>query len=74
MSTIVGRDSRLVRDIPNSIKILEYRARQTRWWKRGWRDKAILSQTDLCVIVEERAKSGPIPLTEPIYAEFYNGK
>jgi hypothetical protein len=40
----------------------------------SWRGKAIISQTDLRAMMEERSKSGPIPVNEPIFAEFHKGK
>ena len=40
----------------------------------SWRGKAIISQTDLRAMMEERSKSGPIPMNEPIFAEFHKGK
>jgi hypothetical protein len=40
----------------------------------SWHGKAILSQTDLRAMMEERSKSGPIPINEPILAEFHKGK
>lgn len=40
----------------------------------SWHGKAIISQTDLRAMMEERAKSSPIPINEPIFAEFHKSK
>jgi hypothetical protein len=42
--------------------------------KESWHGKAIISQTDLRAMMEERAKSRPVPINEPIFAEFHKGK
>ena len=74
-SKMIGRDGRLVWD--NFTVALKY------WmieWdrpdggKESWHGRAILSQTDLRAMMEERAKSRPIPINEPISAEFHKGK
>ena len=75
LSKMIGRDGRLVWD--NFTVALKY------WmieWdrpdggKESWHGRAILSQTDLRAMMEERAKSRPIPINEPISAEFHTGK
>ncbi len=42
--------------------------------KRASKGKAILSQRELRAMMEERTKVGPIPISEPILAEFHKGK
>jgi len=42
--------------------------------KESWHGKAIISQTDLRAMMEVHAKSRPIPINEPIFAEFHKGK
>jgi len=42
--------------------------------EESWHGKAIISQTDLRAMMEERSKSMPIPIDEPIFAEFHKGK
>ena len=75
MSKMIGRDGRLVWD--NFTVALKY---WTIEWdkpdggKESWHGKAILSQTDLRAMMEERAESGPIPMNEPLFAEFHKGK
>ena len=75
MSMIMGRDGRLVWN--NYLMALKYW--KIEWdkpdaGKESWHGKAIISQTDLRAMMEERSKSGPIPMNEPILAEFHKGK
>ncbi|MDD2836466.1 MAG: hypothetical protein PHY05_10005 [Methanothrix sp.] len=42
--------------------------------KECWHGKAIISQTDLRAMMQVQAKSRPIPIDEPILAEFRKGK
>jgi hypothetical protein len=75
MSKIIGRDGRLVWDnFPVAIKywMIEWDKPDGR--KERWHGKAIISHTDLHAMMEERSKSGPIPINEPISAEFHKGK
>lgn len=75
MSTIIGRDGRLVWDnFPVSLKYWRIEWDKPEGGKESWRGKAIISQTDLRAMMEERAKSRPIPINEPISAEFHKGK
>jgi hypothetical protein len=75
MSTIIGRDGRLVWDnFPVSLKFWKIEWNKPDGGKETWHGKAILSQTDLRAMMEEHAKSGPIPINEPIDAEFHKGK
>jgi hypothetical protein len=72
MSTTIGRDGRLVWDnFPVSLKYW-----RIEWDKPdgGWHGKTIISQTDLRAMMEEHPKSRPIPINEPIFAEFHMGK
>jgi hypothetical protein len=75
MSKIIGRDGRMVWDnFPVSLKYWMIERDQPEGGKESWHGKAILSQTDLRAMMEEHAKSKPIPINEPILAEFYKGK
>jgi hypothetical protein len=75
MSTIMGRDGRLVWDnFPMALKYWKIEWDKPDDGKESWSGKAILSQTDLRAMMEERSKSGPIPVNEPILAEFHKGK
>lgn len=75
MSTIMGRDGRLVWDkFPIALKFWKIELEKPEVGKESWSGKAILSQTDLRAMMEERSKSGPIPVNEPILAEFHKGK
>lgn len=75
MSTIIGRDGRLVWDkFPLALKYWRIEWDKPDDGKESWSGKAIISQTDLRAMMEERAKSGPIPVNEPIFAEFHKGK
>ncbi len=75
MSMIIGRDGRLVWDnFPLALKYWKIELDKTDAGKESWCGKAIISQTDLRAMIEERAKSGPIPMNEPIFAEFHKGK
>jgi hypothetical protein len=40
----------------------------------SWQGKAIDSQTDLRAMIEVQPKSGPVPINQPILAEFRKGK
>lgn len=75
MSTIMGRDGRLVWDkFPIALKFWKIELEKQEVGKDSWSGKAIISQTDLRAMMEERSKSGPIPVNEPILAEFNKGK
>ncbi|MDD1749011.1 MAG: hypothetical protein LUO89_03965 [Methanothrix sp.] len=75
MSTIIGRDGRLVWDnFPVALKYWRIEWDRPDGEKERWHGKAIISQTDLRAMMEERAKSGPLPVNEPIFAEFHKGK
>jgi hypothetical protein len=75
MSTIIGRDGRLVWDkFPVALKYWMIEWDKPDGGKERWRGKAIIFQTDLRAMMEERAKSGPIPVNEPIFGEFHKGK
>ncbi len=75
MSMIMGRDCRLVWDnFPMSLKYSRIEWNKPDAGKESWYGKAIISQTDLRAMMEERSKSGPIPTNEPIFAEFHNCK
>jgi len=75
MSMIVGREGRLVWDnFPVALKYWRIDWDKPDGGKWSWRGKAIISQTDLRAMMEERSKSGPIPMNEPILAEFHKGK
>ena len=75
MLMIMGRDGRLVWDsFPVALKYWKIEWDKPDAGIGGWRGKAIISQTDLRAMMEERSKSGPIPLDAPIFAEFHKGK
>ncbi len=75
ISTIIGRDGRLVWDnFRVSLKFWKIEWDKLDGGNESWHGKAILSQTDLRAMMEERTKSGPIPISEPINAEFHKGK
>ena len=77
MSMIMGRDGRLVWDnFPIALKYWKIEWDKPDAGKESWRGKAIISQTGLRAMMEERAKSGQIPMNmnEPIFAEFHKGK
>lgn len=75
MSKIIGRDGRLVWDnFPVSLKYWMIEQDGPDGGMESWHGKAILSQTDLRAMMEVGAKSGPISISEPIFAEFHKGK
>ena len=75
MSMIMGREGRLVWDnFPMALKYWKIEWDKPDAEKESWHGKAIISQTDLRAMMEERSKSGSIPLNEPIFAEFHRGK
>lgn len=75
MSTIIGRDGRLIWDnFPMALKYWKIEWDKPDDGKESWHGKAIISQTDLRVMMEERSKSGPIPMNKSIFAEFHKGK
>lgn len=75
ISTIIGRDGRLLWDnFPVALKYWRIEWDRPDSEKERWHGKAIISQTDLRAMMEERAKSGPLPMKEPIFAEFHKGK
>lgn len=75
MSTIMGRDGRLVWDnFPMTLKYWKIEFDKPDVGKESWHGKAIISQTDLRAMMEECSKSGPIPVNEPIFGEFHKGK
>jgi len=75
MSNIIGRDGRLVWDnFPVSLKYWMIEWDKPDGGKESWHGKAIISQTDLRAMMEVQAKSRPIPINEPIFAEFHKGK
>ena len=75
MSTIMGRDGRMVWDnFPVALKYWKIEWDKPDGGNESWHGKAIISQKDLRAMMEERAKSGPISISEPIFAEFYKGK
>lgn len=75
MSTLIGREGRLVWDnFPVALKYWMIEWDKPDKGSEGWHGKAIISQTDLRAMMEERSKSGPIPINEPILAEFHKGK
>lgn len=74
-SKIIGRDGRLVWDnFPVALKYWTIEWDRPEGEKESWHGKAILSHTDLCAMMEEHAKFGPLSITEPILAEFRKGK
>jgi len=75
MSTIIGRDGRMVwNNFPVSLKYWKIEWDKADGGIESWHGKAILSQTDLRAMMEEHAKYKPIPINEPIFAEFHKGK
>ena len=75
MSQIIGRDGRLVwGNFPVSLKYWMIEWDKPDVGKESWHGKAIISQTDLRAMMEERAKSRSVPINEPIFAEFHKGK
>jgi hypothetical protein len=75
MSKIIGREGHLVWDnFPLSLKYWMIEWDKLDGGKESWRGKAIISQTDLRAMMEEHAKSGPISINEPIFAQFHKGK
>ena len=75
MSTIMGRDGRMVWDnFPVALKYWKIEWDKPDGGKEIWHGKAIISQTDLRAMMEEHAKSGLISISEPIFAEFHKGK
>ena len=75
ISTIIGRDGRLVWDnFPVALKYWKIEWDKPDGGKESWHGKAIISQTDLRAMMEERAKSGPISISQPIFAEFHKGE
>jgi hypothetical protein len=75
MSTIIGREGRLIWDnFPVALKYWIIERDKEDKGSESWHGKAIVSQTDLRAMMEERAKSGPISIDEPIFAEFHKGK
>jgi len=72
---IIGREGRLLWDnFPVSLKywMIEWNRPEGRI--ESWHGKAIVSETALRALIEVQVKSGPIPIDEPIQAEFYKGK
>lgn len=75
ISKIIGRDGRLMWDnYPLSLKYWMIEWDKTDGREENWHGKAIISQTDLRAMMEERSKSSHIPINEPIFAEFHKGK
>ena len=75
MSTIIGRDGRLVWDnFPVALKYWTIEWDKPDKGIEFWHGRAIISQTDLRAMMEEHTKSGPIPINEPLLAEFRKGK
>lgn len=75
MSTLIGREGRMVWDnFPVALKYWMIEWDKPDKGSESWHGKAIISQTDLRAMMEERAKSSPIPINEPIFAEFHKGK
>ena len=75
MSMIMGRDGRLIWDnFPMTLKYWRIEWDKPDDGNESWRGKAIISQTDLRAMMEERAKSSLIPMNQPIFAEFHKGK
>jgi len=75
MSKMIGRDGRLVWDsYPLSLKYWMIEWDKPDDGEESWHGKAIISQTDLRAMMEEREKTRPIPVSEPIQAEFHKGK
>ena len=75
MSKIIGREGRLVWDnYPVSLKYWMIEWDKPVGGKESWHGKAIISQTDLRAMMEERTKTKPISVNEPILAEFHKSK
>jgi hypothetical protein len=75
MSTIIGRDGRLLWDnFPVGLKYWKIEWDKPDDGKESWHGKAIISQKDLRAMMEVHAKSGPVSINEPIVAEFHKGK
>ena len=65
MSMIMGRDGRLVwNNFPIALKYWKIEWDKPDAGKESWYGKAIISQTYLRAMMEERAKSGQIPMNE----------
>jgi hypothetical protein len=74
-STIIGRDGRLVWDgFQMALKYWMIEWDKPDSGKESWHGKTIISQTDLRAMMEERAKTKPISVNEPIFAEFHRSK
>jgi hypothetical protein len=74
-SMIMGRDGRLIWDnFPMALKYWRIEWDKPDGGKESWHGKAIISQTDLRAMMEERAKSSPIPMNEPISQSFIKVK
>jgi hypothetical protein len=72
MSTIIGREGRLIWDnFPVASKYWIIERDKEDKGSESWHGKAIVSQTDLRAMMEERAKSS---IDAPIFAEFHKGK
>jgi len=72
---IIGREGRLVWDnFPVSLKYWMIEWNKPDGGIESWHGKTIVSETALRAMMEVQAKSRPIPITEPILAEFYKGK
>jgi len=75
MSKIIGREGRLLWDnFPVTLKYWIIEWSKPDGGLESWHGKAILSQTDLRAMMEERTKSRPISINEPTSADFYKGK
>lgn len=75
VSSIIGRDGRMLWDnYPIALKFWKIECDQPGGGTESWHGKAIISQTDLLAMMEEHAKSGPIPINLPIFADFHKGK
>lgn len=75
ISKIIGREGRLVwDDLPVSLKYWMIEQERPDGGEESWHGRAIISQTDLRAMMEVQAKSRPIPINEPIFAEFRKGK
>ena len=75
LSKIIGRDGRLQWDnYPVSLKYWMIEWDKPEAGKESWHGKAIISQTDLRAMMEERPKTKPISVNELILAEFHKSK
>jgi hypothetical protein len=75
VSKIIGRDGRLVWDnFPVSLKYWMIERDKSEGGIESWQGKAIVSQTDLRAMIEVQPKSGPVPINQPILAEFRKGR